>query len=108
VEPALPAGEPAATPAPSGASGTAAPAGPVNPVPAPAAIDPNLPGLELFDREAGAWREVQGLVSGKVLEIREPGRFVDPASGTILVRLTNARQDAISMQLAVQLEGTME
>jgi hypothetical protein len=111
VEPALPAGEPAATPAPSaasGASGTSAPAGPVNAVPAPVAIDPNLPGVEIFDREAGAWREVQGLVSGKVLEIREPGRFVDPASGTILVRLTNARQDAVSLQLAVQLEGTME
>jgi hypothetical protein len=67
-----------------------------------------LPRLELFDRDAGAWREVPGLASGKVLEVQGPGRFVDPASGTILVRLSNDRQDAVSLQLAVQLEGTMK
>jgi hypothetical protein len=68
-----------------------------------------LPRLELFDRDAGAWREVPGLGSGKgITEIQGPGRFVDPASGTVLVRLSNDRQDAVSFQLAVQLEGTME
>jgi hypothetical protein len=108
VEPAPPTSEPAATPAPSGAAGTSAPVGPANPAPPPGAGDPNLPRLELFDRDAGAWREVPGLASGKVLEIRAPGRFVDPASGTILVRLSNDRQDAINLQLSVQLEGTME
>jgi len=79
--------------------------------PAKPAVPPDaagLPRLELFDRGAGAWREVPGLASGKVLEIQGPGRFVDPASGTILVRLSNDRQDAVSLQLAVQLEGTME
>jgi hypothetical protein len=108
VEPALPTSEPAATPAPSGASATGAPVGPGKPVPAPAAGDQNLPRLELFDRDAGAWREVPGLVSGRVVEIRGPARFVDPASGTILLRLSNDRQDAVNLQLSVQLEGTME
>jgi len=108
VEPAPPTSERAATPAPSGASGTGAPDKPVQPPTPPGAGDPNLPRLELFDRDAGAWREVADLVSGKVLEIRGPGRFVDPASGTILLRLSNDRQDAVSLQLAVQLEGTME
>jgi hypothetical protein len=105
-EPPLPTGEPAATPAPSGAPATGAPDEPAKPQVPPDAA--NLPRLELFDRAAGAWREVPGLASGKVLEIRGPARFVDPASGTILVRLTNDRQDAVSLQLAVQLEGTME
>jgi hypothetical protein len=77
-------------------------------VPAPAAGDQNLPRLELFDRDAGAWREVPGLASGRVVEIRGPARFVDPASGTILLRLSNDRQDAVNLQLSVQLEGTME
>jgi len=108
VEPAPPTSEPAATPAPSGAAGTSAPVAPANPAPPPGAGDASLPRLELFDRDAGAWREVPGLASGKVLEIRAPGRFVDPASGTILVRLSNDRQDAINLQLSVQLEGTME
>ena len=108
VEPAPPTSEPAATPAPSGAAGTSAPVAPANPAPPPGAGDASLPRLELFDRDAGAWREVPGLASGKVLDIRAPGRFVDPASGTILVRLSNDRQDAINLQLSVQLEGTME
>ena len=106
IEPAPPASEPVATPAPSGASATGAPDEPVKPP--PGVGDASLPRLELFDRDAGAWREVQGLASGKVLEIRGPGRFVDPASGTILVRLSNDRQDALNLQLTVQLEGTME
>ncbi len=106
VEPAPPTSEPAATPAPSGASGTGAPDEPVKPAIPPDAA--KLPRLELFDRDAGAWREVLDLRPGNVLEIRGPGRFVDPASGTILVRLSNDRQDAVSLQLIVQLEGTME
>ena len=33
-------------------------------------------------------------------------RFVDPAFGTVLVRLTHERQDAVGLQLALQMEGT--
>ncbi len=108
VEPAPPASEPAATPAPSGATGTGAPDATAQPAPLPVAGEAGLPRLELFDRDAGAWREVPGLASGRVLEISSPGRFVDPASGTILLRLSNDRQDAVSLQLAVQLEGKIE
>jgi hypothetical protein len=67
-----------------------------------------VPGIELFDRAAGAWRPVEDLVSGGSVEIKNPARFVDPSSGTVLVRLTNDRQDAVSFQLALQLEGEME
>jgi hypothetical protein len=100
VEPAPPGTAPAATPAPTNAGDPAAP------VPAPD-VRMDLPRLELFDRDAGAWREVQDLVSGAVVEVAGPARFVDPASGTVLVRLTNERQDAIGLQLALQLEGEM-
>ena len=79
---------------------------PVAPAPAPGG-DLGLPAIELFDREAGTWKTVLDVVSGAVVEIRDPGRFVDPASGTILLRLTNERQDAFGLQLAVQLEGEM-
>ncbi len=79
---------------------------PVAPVPAPGG-DLGLPAIELFDREAGTWKTVPDVVSGAVVEIRDPGRFVDPASGTVLLRLTNERQDAFGLQLAVQLEGEM-
>ena len=106
--PATTAPDPAATPAPSDGEATAAPAGPPQPAPPPPDVsDPNLPGIELFDRSTGKWRPVDGVVSGKSIEIRDPARFVDPASGTILVRLTNDRQDAVSIQLAIQLEGEL-
>jgi hypothetical protein len=66
-----------------------------------------LPRFELFDREAGAWREI-ALANGTNIDVRGPARFVDPASGTILVRVSNDRQDAVGLQLALQLEGRME
>jgi hypothetical protein len=105
VEPAPPATEPAATPAPSGSPVTDAPAQPPKPILPPEAT--GLPRFELFDREAGAWREVT-LANGKTVDVRGPARFVDPASGTILVRISNDRQDAVGLQLALQLEGRME
>jgi hypothetical protein len=105
VEPAPPTTEPAATPTPSGQPAGTAPAQPPKPVLPPDAT--GLPRLELFDRDAGAWREI-ALTNGKIVDVRGPGRFVDPASGTVLVRLSNERQDAVGLQLAVQLEGRME
>jgi hypothetical protein len=111
---------PAGTPAPSEAPASTAGPGEVTPapqpapdkpvpVPAPAPVpgDPTLPGIEIFDRSAGSWRPVDA-TSGRTLEIRDPSRFVDPSSGTVLLRLTNERQDAVSLQLAVQLEGEMQ
>ena len=104
--PASTAGPGEVTPAPLPAGGP-----PDKPVPAPAPVpvpgDPTLPGIEIFDRSAGAWRVVDDATSGQTLEIRDPSRFVDPSSGTVLLRLTNERQDAVSLQLAVQLEGEM-
>jgi len=105
VEPAPPTSEPAATPVPSGLPVIDAPAEPVKPLMPPGAL--GLPRVELFDREAGAWREIT-LVNGQTIDVRGPARFVDPASGTVLVRLSNDRQDAVSLQLALQLEGRMD
>ncbi len=105
VEPAPPTTDPAATPAPPGSPATEAPAAPPKPVLPPEAM--GLPRFELFDRDAGAWREIT-LTNGKIVDVRGPARFVDPASGTVLVRLTNDRSDAIGLQLALQLEGRME
>lgn len=88
----------------SGSDGGVAPA-PDEPIAPPAA--PDLPTIELFDRDAGAWRAVPDVASGRIVEVRDPIRFVDPASGTVLVRLVNDRQEAVGLQLAIQLEGEM-
>ncbi len=98
--------EPDGTPAPSIGPGEATPA-PDKPIAPPAGGDQGLPTFELFDLSAGAWRPLDGLVSGTPVEIRDPARFVDPGSGTILLRLTNDRTDTVGFQLSVQLEGEM-
>jgi hypothetical protein len=105
VEPAPPTAEPAVSPAPAESPATDAPAEPPKPILPPEAM--GLPRFELLDREAGAWREIT-LVNGKIVDVRGPARFVDPASGTVLVRLTSDRADAVGLQLALQLEGRME
>ena len=115
IEPAPPEDEdPAGTPLPgdapgagsSGSSGSGAAPAPDEPI-APPGGEAGLPTIELFDIEAGAWRLVPDLASGKVVEIRDPARFVDAGSGTVLLRLTNEREEVIGLQLAVQLEGEM-
>jgi hypothetical protein len=97
-----PTAGPTAAPAP-----TAAPTAAIAP-PVPVPVEAGLPRIELFDREANAWRQVKNVASGTAVEIRDPARFVDAASGTILVRLANDGQDAVNLQLSVQLEGTMQ
>ncbi len=114
VEPAPPSdpgasaapGEPSTGPVGGGSSGSGGgkPA-PDEPLVPPQ--DPGLPSIEVFDRDAGAWRAVAGVETGRVVEIRNPSRFADPASGTVLLRLVNERQEAVGLQLAVQLEGEM-
>ncbi len=108
VEPGAPAAEgPEATPGPTTEPGAGTGPDAVPPPDEPIAppVDAGLPTIELFDRALGDWRPVPDIVSGRVIEIRDPDRFVDPASGTVLVRLVNERQDAVGLQLAVQLEG---
>jgi hypothetical protein len=111
VEPALPTDDgPRAVPVPGGDPGDGTSSG-GGWAPAPDQVAPpgeaGLPTIELFDVEAGAWRSVPDLASGNVVEVRDPARFVDAASGTVLIRLTNEGQDAVGLQLAVQLEGEM-
>jgi hypothetical protein len=112
VEPAPPSDDdPGAMPVPGGepgdgtASGGGWAAAPDEPIVPP--DEAGLPTIELFDVEAGAWRLVPDLASGNVVEIRDPARFVDAASGTVLLRLANEGQDGVGLQLAVQLEGEM-
>jgi hypothetical protein len=110
VEPAPPEDDqPGATP-PSTEPGDGVSGSGGAPVPDEPIVPPDevgLPAIELFDVDAGAWRRIPDLASGAVVEIRDPARFVDAASGTVLLRLTNERQDGVGLQLSVQLEGEM-
>jgi hypothetical protein len=103
VEPLPPS---APSPAPSAnAAPTEVPGATTAPAPPPDMT--GLPVVEVWDLQAGAWRRVPDPTPGVPFSLRDPGRFVDPGSGTLLLRFTNDGQDGKGFQLAVQIEGTV-
>jgi hypothetical protein len=43
-----------------------------------------------------------------VYELKEPTRYVDPATGTIQIRFVNDRVDSVGLSFSVVLEGKVE
>src|SRR5450759_5198992 len=73
-------------------SGTIEPVGPP-PTSAPT-TSPNfdgLPEVDLFDRTAGAWVRLPHIAGGVATSVKDPDRYVDPTSGSVLVRFVNSR-----------------
>jgi len=80
---------------------------PEGPAAGPAAFD-GLPEIDVFDLEAGAWLRLPHLTSGRTVAVRHPERYVDPATGTALIRLSNGRPDGIGFQFFVRIEGVVQ
>ncbi|MDP9484067.1 MAG: hypothetical protein M3P84_12700, partial [Chloroflexota bacterium] len=51
------------------------------------------PFIELFDRQAGKWLRFAHVDGGTSVSIAEPARYVDPTSGTVLVRFRASDQN---------------
>jgi hypothetical protein len=87
-------------------SGTIEPVGPA-PTSSPG-TGPNfdgLPEVDLFDRTAGAWVRLPHLGGGVPVSIKDPERYVDPTTGSVLVRFVNDRTDSVGFQFAVRIDG---
>jgi hypothetical protein len=67
----------------------------------------SAPIVELFDRVSAHWMRFAHIAPGTAIEIADPQRWVDPASGTVLVRVRSDRPDGVGFQLQVQLEGAV-
>jgi hypothetical protein len=67
-----------------------------------------LPETEVLDRTTGEWRRLPHLDGGQTFELKDPARYVDPATGTIQIRFINARQDSVGMSFNVVLQGDVE
>jgi hypothetical protein len=86
----------------------------VKPQPAPS-CDPNtpdcnqgfgVPEIELFDRTLGGrWLRLPQFELSDAYEVRNPDRYVDPGSGTVLVRFVNDKLDTIGFGFQVRLEA---
>jgi hypothetical protein len=80
----------------------------------PPVCDPNLgcpfidgiPEIEVFDRSGpGSWVRMKHFAMGSTYDLADPERYVDPASGTLLVRFVNDKQDNIYFTFQVRIEG---
>lgn len=103
-----------------GDTGVAVPPTPVDPLPsipprcpnpptadcAPAILD-GLPEVEVFDVAGQAWKRLPHLSPGPRYSLADPARYVDPSSGTLLVRYVNDRQDNVGFSVDVSITGTV-
>jgi hypothetical protein len=67
-----------------------------------------IPELELFDRTTATWLRVKKPVIGTSYNLPEPERYLDPGSGTLLVRFVNDFQESVGFNFQVRIEGTVE
>lgn len=92
--------------------------GPVGPLPPPlpqASAQPSgvggnfdgAPDIELFDRVSSQFVRLPH-ISGQAISVEHPERYVDPTTGTVLVRLVNERADGVGFQFFVRLAGDVK
>jgi hypothetical protein len=88
-------------------------------LPPPPKCDPNtqdcsqflggLPEVEIFDPTLGGkWLRLPAFTAGSGYEIKDPARYVDPGSSTVLVRFVNDKLDGLSFSFQVRLEGDVQ
>jgi hypothetical protein len=79
----------------------------------PPPCDPNvgcpfdgIPEIEVFDRSGtGTWIRMKHFAMGSTYDLADPERYVDPVSGTLLVRFVNDKQDNVYFSFQVRIEG---
>jgi hypothetical protein len=74
---------------------------------AQASLD-GTPAIELFDRTSGSWVRFAHVPSSSTVAVDDPGRYVDPTSGTVLVRFRTGDQNGVGFSFQIQLEGTVQ
>jgi hypothetical protein len=66
-----------------------------------------LPDIEVLDVRTGVWVQFAHLAQNTPYELADAARWIDPASGELQVRFVNERQDQISFQAPIRIEGTI-
>lgn len=67
-----------------------------------------MPDVELYDRVAATWRRLPHLDGGSRYAVAGPAAFVDPGTGTLLMRLINQSNDQVGFSLDVAISGDVE
>jgi hypothetical protein len=64
-----------------------------------------LPEVELFDITTQSWVRLPHLTQGARYAVAEPTHFVDPASGSVLVRYVNDKLDNVGFAVDLSITG---
>lgn len=67
-----------------------------------------IPEVELFDLTSSTWKRLPHLSSGSRYAVAEPSRYVDPATGAVLIRFVNDREEGVGFSLNLTISGTLE
>ena len=67
-----------------------------------------LPEVELFDLTESTWKRLPHLEGGARYAVDEPGRYVDPITGTVLIRFVNDRTDGVGFGFDLSITGDLK
>lgn len=67
-----------------------------------------LPEVEVFDVNVKEWRRLPHLSAAARYAVANPENFVDPTTGTVLVRYVNDRMDSVGFSADIAISGNVE
>jgi hypothetical protein len=73
---------------------------------APAIAD-GLPEVELYDVKNQEWRRLAHLSPGPRYTVADAANYVDPTTGTVLVRFVNDRMDSVGFSVDLSITGAV-
>lgn len=68
----------------------------------------SMPEVELYDLISGEWKRFPHMSAGTRYAITDPDRYVDPATGTVLVRFINDNDDGVGFSLDMVMTGDLK
>jgi hypothetical protein len=73
---------------------------------APAVLD-GLPDVEIFDVANQEWKRLPHLTPGPRYAVADPANYVDPTTGSVLIRYVNDRMDGVGFSVDLSISGNV-
>ena len=73
-----------------------------------AATNDGIAEVEFFDITTQDWKRLPHLSPGQRYAVADPARYVDPTSGTVLVRFVNDRSDGVGFAVDISISGSVQ
>jgi len=77
-------------------------------VPCEEPVVDGLPETELFDLTTSSWVRLPHITPGSKVSVADPARYVDPVSGTVMVRFVNDVNEQVGFNALLSIRGTVE